>query len=206
MNVATAFAVRRTGPFLAVVMALSGGSWWIGPATLVYDFNPFRSRVELGYPELCGVVVAGAAAAILRPRFWEWERLGGTRAGWLAAGYAVIGAASALPVTALGTLPGADGSDLAYMVSNAAVMSAVIFLAAPLVGPVVAGPVVLCVYLAHGLVNNLWWDLAFLPITRYPDRQTHWVAALVLLVAAAAVHYRTRGATAWAQRMFARDE
>ena len=68
------------------------------------------------------------------------------------------------------------------------------------------GATAVVVYFAHGLVNNLWFDWNFIPITRLPDDQTHWIAAAVLVCLAASVHYRTRGATAWSQRMFARDE
>ena len=55
-------------------------------------------------------------------------------------------------------------------------------------------------------MNNLWWDTPFLPITRYPEPDTHWVAAIVLVAAAAACHYVTCGATAWSRRTFSRDE
>jgi hypothetical protein len=206
VNVAVLLGARRVRGYFAVLVALGVLSWWVGPATMVLDFNFFRPRVELGYPELCAVVAAGAGAALLRPRFWEWERAGTVRAGWLAAGYALTGSVAPVAVTAVGALQAAGRAPVAFTLSNAAVVAAVTLLVAPLVGPVVAGPVILLVYLGHALLNDLWFDWAFLPVTRYPDPRTHWTAVAGLLVAVVVTHVRTRGATAWAQRTFARDD
>lgn len=197
---------RRAGAYAVMIAALALLSLALGRTGVLINLEIRRPDVRLPFSEICALLAGGSGAVLLRPRFWEWDRVGTSRAAAVAGGCAVVGILVPVLVVAVGAARLPDDFAVAWRLSNAVVLGAVTFLAAPFVGSAVAAALVVLLYFVHGLVNNLWLDLGFVPITRFPETGTHWLAALVLTAAAAAVHYRTRGATAWAQRTFSRDD
>lgn len=197
---------RRALPYLAVLVVLCAAALLLGNATLTLNLEFARPSLKLPYSEMVLVPAAGAGAILLQPRMWEWERVAGGRARWLAAGWGLVACLAPCLVVLVGSLRVPAGVPVAWMVTNGLVLSAVTLLLAPLISGPVSAAVVLLAYVGHAIVNNLWWDTPFLPITRYPDGTTHWVAAAVLVTAAVACHYATCGATAWSRRTFSRDE
>jgi hypothetical protein len=197
---------RRARAYAAVIAALALLSLVLGRTGVLINLEIRRPDVRLPFSEICAVLAGACGAVLLRPRFWEWDRVGTSRAAVVASACAVVGILTPVLVVAVGATRLPDDFAVAWRLSNAVVLCAVTFLAAPFLGSAVASALVVLLYFVHGLVNNLWLDLGFVPITRFPETGTHWLAALALTAGAAAVHYRTRGASAWAQRTFSRDE
>lgn len=206
MIVRSLLVSRRAAPFMLATALLCLLSLALGRTGVVINLEIRRPDIRLPFSEVCAVLAGAAGATLLRPRFWEWDRVATARASIVASSAALIGIALPMLVVAVGVIRLPDGFAVAWRLSNAAVLGAATFLASPFVGSAIAGALALLLYFVHGLVNNLWLDLSFLPITRFPDTQTHWTAALVLVALAGVVHYRTRGATAWAQRTFSKDD
>ncbi|MFG3702317.1 hypothetical protein ACGF5C_31185 [Micromonospora sp. NPDC047620] len=197
---------RRVVIYLATIVLLSAVSWLLGKTGILINLAFPRPQIRLPYPEICAVLGGALGAVILRPRFWEWDRVASGRASIVAAAFALFGSVAPAVIVTAGALALPAGSPVAWRICNAVVMCAVIFLCSPYLGGAVTGAAAIVLYFAHGLVNNLWHNLSFVPITRLPNHNTHWITASALIALAGIAHYRTRGATAWSQRMFARDE
>lgn len=200
------FASRRVDAYIAIVGLLCVISWLLGKAGILINLAFLRPQIRLPYPEICAVLAGALGAVILRPRFWEWDRVASKRASGVAAAFALFGSVVPAVVVAAGSMTLPAGSPIAWRICNAIVLSAAIFVFSPYLGGAVTGGAAIVLYFAHALVNNLWFNLEFLPINRFPSQDTHWISASLLVVLVGVIHFRTRGATSWSQRMFAKDE
>ncbi|MGL5826768.1 MAG: hypothetical protein ACRCYU_18455, partial [Nocardioides sp.] len=119
-------------------------------------------------------------------------------------------------VVAIGLIRTRGAVPTDWPLSNALLLSALVFLLSPLLSPQISGPLVVLGYFGIGIVRQVSLDLTCLPIASLTDPaqvesvliepRPHWLAAVVVLVLAVAVQAKTRGQTAWAARVFDRDD
>lgn len=185
------------------------------------DLHPNELPIKLPMVEACGIVCAVLAVIALRPRLWEWERpTGGLRTAVPAAAAALGGIATAPLVVTISTATlelhpsvvkydvTTVGELLTFSALNATFVAALVFTLAPLLGPAFAGATGLLVWLGTAVLNNLVpASRDYTPISGfrlpYPEYWPHYplAAVLVLTALAVTVHARTRGSTAFAQRL-----
>lgn len=206
-----AAATRRSTVYVATVVLLAVLAWWQARSAVIFNFTLLRPQVRLPYSEICAVVVAALGALIMRPRLWQWERTAGARAAWVAAAATIVGCCGSLVVVATSFLGLPSAYWASWRLSNSLVLAAAVFVLSPLLGPALGSAVVILLYFARGIVVNLWFNLGFIPISVFPESPVeqphgHWLSGAALLVLAVALNARVRGLTAWAQRVFDRDE
>ena len=176
----------------------------IGRAALEIDLSPTFPPTKIVMVELCAIVAATLLSIVVRPRFWEWDRVarGGRAralAGVVAAG--VIGLA-ALCVLVVGPwLP--SGATWGWVFANAFVLSALVVLLTPFVSALFAGGVTLVLWFVAAVTANLA-PATWLPLAYYRGQEPSWWVAVGLVVLAVGVHVCTCGMTAWAHRQFER--
>ncbi|MFI6576714.1 hypothetical protein ACIBFB_13000 [Nocardiopsis sp. NPDC050513] len=157
--------------------------------------------------ELLCVCAASVGAWSNRPRLWVWERLGGARTRLRAAAVAALGVS--LPaLTVLAVLPAAGQAEHRWlMVTNVLLSASVVYLLAPVLGPVVSGLAVLAGVFAGAVACNAVRGLHRAVPYAYAGSDGWTVpdllppGAVPALAAAAAltavgVHAATRGTTA----------
>ncbi|MDP9643532.1 hypothetical protein J2S53_003477 [Actinopolyspora lacussalsi] len=195
---------RRVPMLLLLVVAVTGVSYAFYRTAINVDLgvNPFARPHKIPTPELIAVVTGVLASAILRPRCWEWERLGGIRVRLLA----VVLAATAIALPVLPALVGKHtmpaGVDLWWILPNTLTMGGFTLLLSALLGPPLGGAVSIAGYFALALTDNLLTNVEpYLPLTMYPAQHGKWVPALCLVPTALAVHFVTRGLSSWAYRL-----
>lgn len=176
-----------------------------GRRSLEIDLSDRFPPTKLAVVELCAILAATLLAILTRPRFWEWDRIsGGRRPRTIAAGAAAAGIAlPALCVPAVVPWLPPD-TPWAWVLANAALMSATVQLIAPLLTPLAAGGVALVSWFGYGLASNLAPGL-WLPASSYREPEGQWTVVVMLAVAAVVLHARTCGRTAWAHRQFGKD-
>ena len=197
--------LSRSGQW-ALVAAV--GMWvvavGIGRAAFEIDLSPTFPPTKIVVAEVCVIVAATLLAIVMRPRFWEWDRVArGLRARVLAgvAAAAVIGAAVlCVPVLAPWLPP---GTAWGWVLANAVVLGAFVVLLAPFVSALFAGGITFVLWFGAAVVANLA-PAVWLPLAYYRGHDPSWGVAAALVVAAVAVHARTYGMTAWAHRQFER--
>lgn len=188
---------------IAALLGVTAGGAVIPVAVYDWPYEEQRIPVE----ELLLVCAAMCGALLLRPRFWEWERLGGGRTRVRAALVALVG--MLLPVAAavavLSTIgPGASHPWL--MVTNVLLASAGVYALAPLVGPTRSGLLVLAGIFAGAALCNMVPELARVTPYAYVHSdgwtlpsalswQVMPVLGAVAGLAAVAVHASTHGAS-----------
>ncbi|MEV0677182.1 hypothetical protein AB0I60_11740 [Actinosynnema sp. NPDC050436] len=194
-------ASRSSHLLVLAVVALSVLSGLLGDRAVVIHLSAAHPQNRLPFPELCAVVGVVVAAALARPRFWEWDRLGTHRATAISVAYALAGMLLPLTVLVLGSARLPAEVPWAWQVSNYLVFAGVAFCLGPLVGPALAGGATLVLYFGAGVVNHLLpRGRGFLPVTGYPGPATHWAFAVSVVLLALVVHGLTRGATRWSRR------
>lgn len=187
---------------VAVTAALSLLSVALGTRAVVIHLSAAVPQNRLPFPELCAVVGAVATAAVLRPRLWEWDRVGSRRASLVSVLSALSGILLPLVILVLGSTRVPAGVPWAWQVSNYLVFAGIAFCLGPLLGPALAGGTTLVSYLGCAVVNHLVPGAdEVLPATGYPGPATHWTAAGLAVLLALAVHGHTRGATRWSLRL-----
>ncbi|WP_019819515.1 hypothetical protein [Saccharomonospora saliphila] len=212
---------RRTHCLLAGVVVCSALGLMLSGRVLDIGLNPNDPAVSLPVVEACGIVCAILAAISLRPRLWEWDHTaGGPRTAVPAATAAAGGIATAPLVVVISTAsfdlpPSAEAYDVttvpelfAFSALNAAFVAALVFATTPFVGPALAGAGGVFLWIGTAVVSNLVpASRHYTPITglRFPLPGT-WpysplAAVLVVATLAVTVHARTRGSTAFAQRL-----
>ncbi|GGP34671.1 hypothetical protein GCM10010185_01680 [Saccharothrix coeruleofusca] len=192
---------RSAHLYAVMLVALGVLCLALGNRTIAIALSTLNRANRLPYSELCAVVAASTGTWLLRPRFWQWDRVGTRRAAVVAATCAVVGTLAPQLIVVAGSVNLPPGTPWAWVACNALLYSALVFCLAPVVGPGPAAGATLLLYFAVAVVNNVWPTASrIIPVSPYPGPGTHWTAALVLTAAAAVVHARTRGATAWTQR------
>lgn len=177
-----------------------------GRRSLEIDLSAQFPPTKMPVVELCTVLSATLLAILIRPRFWEWDRLaaGGRRSRAVAAAAALAGIVlPALCVPAVVPwLPPA--TPWGWVLANALLLSTTVQLLTPLLTPLAAGALAVLSWLGYGLTMNLAPDV-WLPIATYRDPTSNWVIVAVLIVAAIVLHTRTCGRIAWAHRQFGKE-
>jgi hypothetical protein len=181
-----------------------------GRRSLEIDLSARFPPTKLPVVELCTILSATLLAILTRPRLWEWDRIaaGGhrpIRAPVVAAVTAVAGIVlPALCVPAVVPwLPAV--TPWGWVLANALIMSATVQLLTPLLSPLAAGGLAVLAWLSYGLVLNLAPQV-WLPVSTFRDPDGNWMLVIVLIIAAIVVHARTCGRTAWAHRIFGKDQ
>jgi hypothetical protein len=200
-------ATRLAYQYAIAVLGLAALSVFLGGRAIVIRLSSDHPDNRLPYAEICAIVTGVLGVVLLRPRMWEWDRVATRRTALVSACCALAGVLAPALVAATVALRLPEGVAWGWIVANAIVWSAFTFSIAPAVGPALAGGTTLVLYFVVGTLHNLAPAVvAPLPVTPFPGPDGHWLAGAVLAVVAAAIQARTRGATAWAQRMYARDE
>lgn len=199
-------ASRSAHLYLGMLLLLSALSYVFHRNTVPFEFSSLHPGNRLPYPEVCGVVAGTLGVVLLRPRFWEWDRVGTRRPMVLSGGCALVGVTAPLIVVSVGSVALPDGVAWGFAAANALVYCALVFCLAPFVGGGLAGGVTMVLYFTVGALHNLAPMVAApLPIAAYPGPEGHWLPAAVLTGVAIVLHIRTGGATAWSQRTFNKD-
>jgi len=202
---AVLLASRQALLLSLLVAGLSLLSITLGRTGILINLDQMRPAGRLRYPEICGLLTAAMAAVLLRPRMWEWDRIGLPRAGGLSVGAFCLGLAASVVVASVGATRLPPEEPRLWLVANAVLLASAVFALSPFLGPAVAGGLVILGYLTLGIATHLSSSLDSVPLTRLPDTEPHWVAAAATAVTALMSQAWTRGSTAWVQRMFARD-
>lgn len=201
----------RIGHLAATVAVVSGVAVLVSLRALIIDLSQVHPPVKLGYIEIELLIVAITAAFLLRPRFWEWQKLGGLRTRLAAAGVAALGIAAASAPVFLVVMQAPAYAPQAWVVSNVITIVASVFALSALISPALAGGTALVAYFACAVVfNTVGGAGRFLPLGYYTGQgvlpHAHWLVASFLVLAAVALHFATHGSTAWAQRLSRNEE
>lgn len=195
---------------LALVVAHLGAT-----TAIVIDFAGRPDQAQrVPYVEIVAVVTSIATAWLLRPRFWEWERLGGGRVRGHAAATALAGMLLPLLPASAGILRLPAEARPWLVLPSVLLFSALTFVAAALLGVIGGGLFSLAALMGGAVVLNLQPGAALLLPVSYAGGQGHhapgmpywWLGAPLMVVAAMAVHAATTGATAWSRRLFRNEE
>lgn len=186
----------------AVTVGCSALSWAVGDSAITIDLSIRHPPQKLPAVELFALVTAILAAALLRPRFWEWERLGGSRTKLVATGVATLGMLTPLAPVLTGVLRVPDGTPWVWLLSNALILGAAMFALSALFSPALGGGALIAGYFSHAVIANLVGrDSDYLVLTGYPGPSGNWFLAITAALAAAAIYGGTHGSTSWAQRL-----
>ncbi|WP_144311868.1 hypothetical protein [Actinopolyspora erythraea] len=195
---------RRVPLLLVILVAVTGVSYTFYRTAINVDLgvNPFAQPHKIPTPELIALVTGVLASAVLRPRCWEWERLGGIRVRVLA----VVLAAAAIALPVLPALVGEHTMpaevELGWILPNTLTMGGFTLLLSALVGPPLGGAVSITGYFALALTDNLFADAEpYLPLAVYPAQHGKWIPALCLVSTSLVAHFVTRGLSSWAYRL-----
>ncbi|MEU6152452.1 hypothetical protein ABZ816_20890 [Actinosynnema sp. NPDC047251] len=200
LRIVLASRSARLVAVVPVLLALPGLA--LGNRGISIEMAPLRPANLLPYPELCGVLTAIVVTTLVRPRFWEWDRVGTRRAALVSGAAATSALVLPLLVMAVGATRVSEGAPWLWSLSNVLVYSAAVVGLAPFVGVGLAGGIVLVGYFGVGVLNNAEPAVgALLPVATYAEPTGNWVVAVGLAVLAVAAHVRTRGVTAWAHRL-----
>lgn len=175
----------------------------IGRRAIEIDLSPTFPPTKLVVVEVCVVTTATVLVILMRPRFWEWDRIArGARSRVMAgvvAVAAIVLSASCVPAV-VPWLP-ADAS-WTWVLANALVLSATVTVLAPLINPLLAGVVTAVLWFGGAVTRNLAPEV-WLPLADYRDQDGHWAVAAALVVVAVTVNAGTCGLTTWAHRQLA---
>jgi hypothetical protein len=192
--------------FLGLLTGLAALSFALGGNALVIELTSIHPKNRLPYPELCAVLGGVLGAMVLRPRFWEWDRLGARRVAVLSGLCAAVGMSAPLLLVVIGASRLDAGVPWSWAAANALVFCALAFGLAPFIGVGPAGGATIVLYFAVGVLNHLVPAAHnVLPVVAYPGPSGRWWVAGTLALAAVGAHIYTRGATGWAHRVFSRD-
>ncbi|PRW62297.1 hypothetical protein [Actinopolyspora mortivallis] len=197
--------LARAVPRLAALLVLMTGlSWTFYHTAITIDLNvsPFAPSHTVPMPEMIAMITGILAATVLRPRLWEWERLGGPRVRLVAVTLAAVAMAAPLLPALIGLYSMPGDRTPTWLVSNTLTIGATVLLLSALIGPLLAGGVTLGCYLGLVLLDNLVVGARpFLPLATYPATHGKWLPPLILIPLALAVHAVTRGTSAWAHNL-----
>jgi hypothetical protein len=192
-------------PALAACIIATAVSFIGGSTAISMDFATGRPDLaqRIPFSQIAAVATSIATAWLLRPRFWEWERLGSYRVRWYSASAALIGLILPLLPAAIGLLRVPEDADPWLVLPMTLFFSAVTFMLSPLVGAMIGGLLSMTALFAGAVVLNLQPALGHvLPVTyatgqgfQHPQLPGWWAAAPLLAVLAAVVHAFTAGAT-----------
>ncbi|MFV2117799.1 hypothetical protein ACE14D_04865 [Streptomyces sp. Act-28] len=195
---------------LALVLAYVGAT-----TAIVIDLAGRPDQAQrIPYIEITAVATSIATAWLLRPRYWEWERLGGTRVRWYSAGTALVGILLPLLPAGAGVLRLPEDTDPWLVLPMVLLLSALTFTGTALVGVVGGGLLSMTALFAGAMVLNLQPAAAHVLPISYATGQGHqsphlpgwWLVAPLVVLLAMAVHAMTAGATARSRRLFRNEE
>jgi hypothetical protein len=193
---------RQVPLVLATVAFLAVLAWVFDTYAVTFEISIINPAHKAPYPELLSLVGSILLAALLRPRFWEWERLGNLRTRISAGLTAVVGILLSLVPVLVGSLRLPQGMPWGWSVANALTLSGAVFSLSTVVGAAIAGGVVLVGYFAYAVMDNVWIGAdPYLPLVAYPGPHGLWWLAVVLCLVAILMWFRTRGASVWAHRL-----
>jgi hypothetical protein len=201
-------ALAHRGRELAgVLLVMTVLSWLAYGGAFDIQMTLLNPPHKITYLELIAVVTAILNAALCRPRFWEWERLGAGRTRIAAGGFALLGILHPLVPLMAGAsrLPGTVR--WGWLVSNVLTIGAVTFVLSALIGAALAGGLVLTLYFAEAVVDNLAHGAApYLPLASYHDQTPRWPLTILLCLVAVALAVYTHGTSTWAHRLARNEE
>ncbi|GII94332.1 hypothetical protein [Sinosporangium siamense] len=206
---------RMIVPALLVSVAASVVAFLAARYAIVVDvFGPAVRAPRVPVIEVVAVATSVAVAWLLRPRFWEWEKLGGAHVRRLAAGTALAGMLLPLLPVCAGVVRVPGDARAWLLLPAVALLSAVTFAGAALAGPVFGGLLSAAVLFGGAVLVNLQPGAAhLLPIAYATGRGLQvpllpgwWLAAPVAVALAVAVHALTCGASARSRRLSREDE
>lgn len=201
----------RIGHLAVTIVAVSGAALLVSLRALEIDLSQVNPKLKVPYIEIEVLIAAIVAAFLLRPRFWEWQKLGGLRTRLVAAGVAALGMAAAFaPVFVLLPKFPADVSS-AWMLSNVITIAATVFALGALISPALAGGTAFVAYFTCAVVvNTVRGAGQFIPLGYFTGMavrpQAHWLVTAFVVVTAVVLHFATHGSTAWAQRLSHNEE
>lgn len=198
---------RSAHRYLCVLTALAALAYIFRRNAIVISLSPDYAASRLPFIELCAVTAGIMGAILLRPRFWEWDRLA-TKRVWLVSGLAsTIGIVAPVTIVIMVGVVGIPSEvPWTWIAANVLLLCSLSFALAPLVGAALAGGSTLLIYFLAGVLNNLEPSIGHLiPLTAYPGPDGHWAAAVALAILATSINVRTCGATAWTRRMFEKE-
>lgn len=195
-------ATRRVVLLLGVVIVLSVLATVAAHGAIAIALSQVNPPHKIPDAELIALVTGILAAGVLRPRFWEWDRLGAPRTRVVAGTTTILGmAAPLIPVLAATTrLP--DTVAWHPMLSNVLTLDGAVFIVGALLGPALGGGIVIVAYFADAIIDNLARSAAqYLPLADFPDTNALWLPALALPLVAVAINTYNHGASTWAHRL-----
>ncbi|GAA4911656.1 hypothetical protein ACFPM3_10310 [Streptomyces coeruleoprunus] len=207
--------VRLLLPALLAALAALVPAYAGATTAVVVDIAGRPEQIQrVPYVEIVAVATSIATAWLLRPRFWEWERLGGGHVRVHAAAVALVGLLLPLLPAAVAVLRLPPETRPWLVLPPVLLFSALTFAATALVGPVGGGLLSLLAVAGGAVVLNLQPGAArVLPVSyaggqghRLPGMPYWWLGPLLMTAAALAVHATTAGATTWSRRLLRNEE
>jgi hypothetical protein len=194
--------VYRAGPVLVVTAVMSGFSWLFGLTAITVDLSALDPPTKVPGVEIVALATSMVLAALVQPRFWEWERLGGARTRLVAGAVAAVGIALPLVPVLVGVLRLPPDAAWAWLIPNALILGGTMFGLSALISAALAGGVVVLGYFAIVVAIAVDRSVsAYLPFAFYPGPDGNWPVAIVVVTAAVLSYGYTHGSTSWARRV-----
>jgi hypothetical protein len=202
------FALSRSPiKLLGVITLLSIMTWLTARAGITLDFEFPNKLRQVPFLELVPVLGGCLIAALLRPRFYEWERLGERRSIVASTATVLIGIAVPVIPVLVGVLRLPREATWTYIPANVVLVTAIAFTLSALVGPAIGPPLAALAFVATCLLQNLEPALAgAIPLAKPPESEGPWIAAITATLIALAVHIHTAGASTLARRLNQNEE
>lgn len=208
MNGIRLFVLSRCPvPLLGVLAALTALTALQPAGGIEFDYDKTGAARYLPFIELFPVLGACLVAALLRPRFHEWDRLGTWRPRVGVAATVLVGAALPVIPVLLGALRLPPQATWGYAPPNVVIVAAVAFALCALVGPAVGASLTALLFVGVCLLQDAApAAVAFVPLAAPPATQGHWAAAIGATAVAVVVQVTTGGASGLARRSIRNQE
>lgn len=205
-------ASRMVVAWLGAILVGAVLMWMLTGVVIPIELSWERPRVLMADSVLLAIVLGTVGAQLLRPRMWEWDRIGTWRSSSVAAMTATVGILVPAALVLLTDMRWQAkierdasylSSEIQWVAADGLFLIALVWTIAPYAGSLVAGAASLAVYAAAGMVNHLapaWHSV--LPLAGNAYESPRWIPAVTLFVLAICIHGWTRGATQLSRRVF----
>lgn len=200
------FASRMVVPWLALLLVAAVPVRLLGRNGFAIGFDSMKPSVTLVFPVVITIVLVSIGAFLLRPRMWELDRIGSSRAVLVVLTMGVASLAGPLALLAWSTRAIPHGDPVSWVITDGCFFGALVLVLSPFASPLGSGVCSTMLYVATGLgvyMSPRLQDL--LPAGGDVMHRPHWLWATLVVVLSLAAQALTRGSSARVRRLFDKD-